>query len=322
VFYRELIDTLQVQPGVAAVGFTSHVPMSGSDSRIGLGIEGDEPAPDEPVRAHWRVVTPGYFDAMQIRLLRGRLPTDSEVENRAPVAVINRTAAERYWPGVDPISLRLRVLTPEWRQIIGIIDDVRHWGPSAGVNPEVYLPGFRTPTNLVVRGNQSQLALAAMVRERVARLSPETGLTNIRMMDDIRRESVASPRFYLVLLGLFASVGLMLAVVGVYGVMAYTVAQSRADIGVRMAIGARGADVVRLFVDEGLVLIGVGLALGTLGAFLLTRVMAGLLFGVTPTDAPTFTAIAILMGLVALVASYVPARRAANVDPLMALRHE
>jgi putative ABC transport system permease protein len=156
----------------------------------------------------------------------------------------------------------------------------------------------------------------------MARLSPEIALTNIRMMEDIRGESVASPRFYLVLLGLFASVGLTLAVVGVYGVMAYTVAQSRADIGIRMAIGARGADVVRIFVDEGLVLTGVGLALGALGAFLLTRVMAGLLFGVTPTDAPTFTVIALLLGAGALMACYVPARRAASVDPLMALRHE
>lgn len=321
-FFRALLDSLQAQPGVVSVGFTSHVPMSGNDSRMGLGIEGDEPEPDEPVRAHWRVVTPGYFDAMRIRLARGRLPTMAEVENRASVAVITRTTAERYWRGIDPIGRRLRVLTPEWREIIGIIDDVRHWGPSAPVNPEVYLPGFRTPTNLVVRGTQSPLALTGMVREQVATLSPEIALTNIRMMDDIRRESVASPRFYLVLLGLFASVGLILAVVGVYGVMAYTVAQSRGDIGIRMAIGARGADVVRLFVDEGLVLTGVGLVLGALGAFLLTRVMAGLLFGVTPTDAPTFTAIALLMGVVALVACYVPARRAANVDPLMALRHE
>jgi putative ABC transport system permease protein len=321
-FFRELLDAMQAQPGVESVGYTSHVPMSGNDSRIGLGIEGGEPNPGEPVRAHWRVVTSGYFAAMQIRLSRGRLPTEPETENRAPVAVINRTAAERYWRGVNPIGKRLRVLTPEWREIIGVIDDVRHWGPSRPVNPEVYLPGFRTPTNLVVRAAQDPLALTGAVREQVRRLSPELALANIRTMDEIRGRSVASPRFYLILLGIFACLGVMLAIVGVYGVISYTVVQSRADIGIRMALGARGNDVVRMFVDEGLLLTGVGLALGAIGAFVLTRLMAGLLFGVTATDVPTFAATALLMGVVALVASYVPARHAASVDPLMALRHE
>jgi putative ABC transport system permease protein len=141
-------------------------------------------------------------------------------------------------------------------------------------------------------------------------------------MDEVRGRSVASPRFYLILLGIFACVGVMLAVVGVYGVISYTVAQSCADIGIRMAIGARGTDVVRTFVEEGMVLTGVGLALGAIGAFVLTRLMTGLLFGVTATDAPTFAAMALLMGLAALAACYVPARRAANVNPLMALRRE
>jgi putative ABC transport system permease protein len=322
VFFRELLDALQTQPGVERVGYTSHVPMSGQDSRTGLGIEGGEPNPGEPVRAHWRVVTPGYFAAMQIRISGGRLPTERETENRAPVAVINRTAAERYWRGMDPLGKRLRVLTPEWREIIGVIDDVRHWGPSRPVNPEVYLPGFRNPTNLVVRAVQDPLTLTGAVREQVRRLSPELALANIRTMDAIRGRSVASPRFHLILLGVFACLGVMLAIVGVYGVISYTVAQSRTDIGIRMALGARGNDVVRAFVDEGLLLAGAGLALGAIGAFVLTRLMAGLLFGVTPTDGPTFAATALLMGVVALIASYVPARRAASVDPLLALRHE
>jgi putative ABC transport system permease protein len=322
IFFRELLAAIEAQPGVDSVGFTSHLPMGGRDSRMGLGLEGREPDPKEPVRAHWRVVTPGYFAAMQIRLASGRLPTQSDMEDGSPPAVINRTAAERYWPGVDPIGKRLRVLTPEWREIIGVIEDVRHWGPSSPVNPEVYLPGFQTPTNLVVRGAQGSSALMSAVREQVRTLSPELALANIRTMDDIRGRQLASPRFYLILLGIFACGGVVLAVLGVYGVMSYTVVQSRADIGIRMAIGARGGDVVRMFVDEGLVLTGVGLMLGAIGAFLLTRLMTRLLFGVTPTDAPTFVAMALLMGVVALVACYVPARRAANVDPLMALRRE
>lgn len=321
-FFRQLLGVVQAQPGVESVGLTSHLPMGGNDSRMGLGIEGGAPDPVEPVRAHWRVVTPGYFAAMRIRLARGRLPTDPETEQRALVAVINRTAAERYWPGVDPIGRRLQVLTPEWREIIGVVGDVRHWGPSSPVNPEVYVPGFRTPTNLVVRGAADPLALTGAIREQVRRLSPELALSNIRTMDEVRASAVASPRFYLMVLGIFAAVGMLLAAVGVYGVVSYTVAQRRTDIGIRMAIGATGRDVVQAFVDEGLVLTGAGLVLGAVGALLLTRLMRSLLFGVTPTDAPTFAAVTLLVGLAAMAACYVPARRAAKVDPLVALRHE
>jgi putative ABC transport system permease protein len=320
-FFRELSDNLQAQPGVRSVGYTSHVPMSGADSRQGLGIEGREREPGgQPVRAHWRVVTPGYFSAMRIRLARGRFPTASEVDTQASVAVINRTAAERYWRGVNPIGKRLQMLTPEYREIVGVVDDVRHWGPASPVNPEVYLPGVRTSANLVVRAAGSSSAIAGTVREQIQKLSPGLAVTNMRTMDEIRGKAVASPRFYLILLGIFASVGLILAIVGVYGVVSYTVAQSRIDIGIRMAIGARGNDVVRMFVDEGLVLTGIGLALGAIGAFVLTRVMAGLLFGVTATDVPTFAAMALVIGVVGFLACYVPARRAARVDPLMALR--
>jgi putative ABC transport system permease protein len=320
-FFRELLDNLQAQPGVHSVGYTSHVPMSGADSRQGLGIEGREPEPGgQPVRAHWRVVTPGYFPAMQIRLARGRFPTASEVESQAPVAVINRTAAERYWRGVNPIGKRLRTVTPEWREIVGVVEDVRHWGPANPVNPEVYLPGVRTSANLVVRAAGSSAAIAGTVREQIQKLSPGLAVTNMRTLDEIRGEAVASPRFYLILLGVFASTGLLLALIGVYGVVSYTVAQSSVDIGIRMAIGARGNDVVRLFVREGLMLTTIGLALGGIGAFALTRVMAGLLFGVTATDASTFGAMALVIGVVGFLACYVPARRAARVDPLMALR--
>jgi putative ABC transport system permease protein len=322
VFFRELLDRLQVQPGVHSAGFTSHLPMSGSDSRMGIGIEGRQAEPGEPVRAHWRVITPGYFTAMQMRLARGRFPTERETQSRAAVAIINRTAAERYWRGVNPIGKRLRVLTPEWREIIAVVDDVRHWGPAAPVNPEVYLPGFRSPANLVVRAVANPMTLTATIREQVRKVAPDLPVATIRTLDEIRGRSVASPRFYLILLGIFGGVALMLAVVGVYGLISYTVAQSRRDIGIRMAMGARGKDVVRMFVDQGLVLTAFGLTLGAVGAFALTRLMGSLLFGVTPTDASTFAAMALLMGLVAVVACYVPARRSAAVDPLIALRHE
>ena len=147
------------------------------------------------------MITPGYFDAMQIRLLAGRFPTDREAQDRAPVAVITRTTAERYWRGQNPIGRRLRLLTPEWREIIGVVDDVRHWGPSSPVNPEVYLPGFGSPTNLVVRATQNPVAVVATIREQVRTLSPDLPVArNDTDLDEIRGLSVASPRFYVLLL--------------------------------------------------------------------------------------------------------------------------
>jgi predicted permease len=322
VFFSELLDRVRAQPGVHSAGYTSHLPMSGVDSRAGIGIEGREPDPtDEPTRAHWRVITPGYFSAMQIQLVRGRFPTESEGQTRAPVSLINRTAAERYWPGVDPIGRRVRV-QQEWREIVGIVKDVRHWGASSPVNPEVYLGGFWPRTNLVVRAAQNPVALTTMVREQVRALSPTLPVATIRTMDEIQGQSVASPRFYLLLLGIFGALALVLAVLGVHGLISHAVTQSRRDIGIRMALGARGQDVVRTFLREGLVLTACGLSLGIIGAFALTRLMAALLFSVTPTDSVTFVATALLMGLVAVLASYVPARRSAAVDPLTALRHE
>jgi putative ABC transport system permease protein len=213
-------------------------------------------------------------------------------------------------------------VTRDWREIIGVVEDVRHWGPASAVNPEVYLPGFWERTNLIVRGAQSPAALTSMIREQVRRLSPAMPLATIRTMHEVRGQAIASPRFYLLLLSVFSAIALVLAVLGVYGLVSYAVSQSRRDIGIRMAIGARETDVVRLFLGEGLALTAMGLSLGLAGAFAATRVVASLLYGVTPTDAGTFVAMTMVMGTVALLASYVPARRSAAVDPLTALRHE
>lgn len=321
VFFSGLLEGIHAQ-GVDSAGYTSHLPMSGDDSRAGIGIEGRPPDPgDEPTRAHWRVITPGYFPAMRIRLIRGRLPTEQETQAAALVSVINRTAAERYWPGVDPIGKRFR-LQRQWREIVGVVDDVRHWGPSNPVNPEVYVPGFWPRTNLVVRAAQDPATLTAIVREQVRRLSPAMPLEGFRTMDEVRERSVASPRFLLLLLTAFSAVALILAVIGVYALVSHSVAQSRRDIGIRMAIGAHGHEVVRLFLREGLTLTACGLVLGLAGAFAATRLMTALLFGVAPTDTLTFAGTALAMGVVAVLACYVPARRSASVDPLMVLRHE
>lgn len=321
-FFRELLDSVRGLPGVTAAGYGSHLPMSGDDSRSGLAVDGLVPTSDEPVRAHWRVITHGYVEAMGIRLRDGRLPTEQETIAAAPVAVINRTAAARYWPGRHPIGQRLRMLTPEWREVIGVVDDVRHLGPAAPVNPEVYLPALRNPTMLVVRAGDDPAVLTGLIRAQMRRLAPDLPLASARTMAEIQSRAVASPRFNLLLLGTFAALALVLAVVGVYGVMSYTVAQRQADVGIRMAIGASQGSVVRSFLGEGVMLTILGLALGLLGALAVTRLLTTLLFGVTPTDGPTFAAMAALLGLTAMLACYVPARRAARVDPLTALRRQ
>jgi putative ABC transport system permease protein len=320
--FKELLTRVRGVPGVTQAGYVSHVPMSGDDSRSALAVEGLVRTSDEPVRAHWRVVAADYFAAMRIRLLDGRMPSELEAEKIAAVAVINRTAAERYWQGQNPIGKRLRILTPEWREIIGVVDDVRHLGPAAPVNPEVYIPGLRNPTNLIVRSSGDPSALTNAIRAEIRHLSPELPLSAARTMEEVRDRAVASPRFNLILLSTFAAMALVLALVGIYGVMSYTVSQSKADVGLRMAIGAGRADIVQLFVREGLLLTALGLLLGATGAWALTRLMTTLLFGVTPTDAATFAAIAALMGSTAIAACYLPARRAAGVDPLVALRRE
>ena len=326
-FLRELLEKVGTLPGVGSAGFTSALPMTAQDARTGFVVEGLESTPNNPIRVHPRTVTPGYFAAMKIRLREGRLLSEEDVQSgditrqTNPVAVVNRTAAERYWPGQTPVGKYIQILGTR-REVVGVVDDVRHWGLATPANPELYMPGYRSPTNLVVRTVQDPANLAQPVREQVRQLAPDLPLAAIRTMEEVRGRSVASPRFYLALLGVFALVSLVLACAGIYGVMSYTVHQSTREIGIRIAMGARPGQVIRQFVREGLKLIAISLIVGGAAAYGLTRLMRTLLFGVTPTDPQTYIAIAALTTTIALVACYIPARRAAKVDPLTALKQE
>jgi len=242
------------------------------------------------------------------------------------VAVINETMARRFWPNQDPIGKRVRfVRLQEVVEIVGVVGDVRRFDIGSAVDPEIYWPYLQKPRWAIyftIRTSVDPLGVVPAVRSRVAGLDRDVLVSNVWTVDRLVSVSLTGPRFNLLVLGSFAVVALLLASVGIYGVIAYSVAQRTREIGIRMALGARSSDVLRLVVGQGMVLTLIGVAIGVAAAFGLTRLMASLLFGVGATDPLTFALVALLLTGVALLACYLPARRAARVDPMMALRHK
>jgi putative ABC transport system permease protein len=282
VFFRDLMERVRGLHGVTGVALTSHLPMGGNDGRTGIAVEGREPDPNEPTRAHGRFVSPEYFETMRIPLIQGRLPIESDLRDGFPgVVLINRTAALKYWPGQDPVGRRIRMFGPDWREIIGVVDDVKFWGLAKPVNPEVYLPVLRNPAIMVVRTDGDTSELMTAIRDQVRQVDANLPLSTARTMEDvIGQMEIGPPRFYLGLLASFGVLAVILAAAGIYGVVSYTVAQRTREIGVRLALGARPQSVLRSVLRHGLTLTLVGLALGIAASTVLTRWMRTLLFGV------------------------------------------
>lgn len=323
-FYGQLIERAAAIPGIESAALTSVVPFGG-DSDVSFEIEG-KPLPQSEARtpvAWYRLVSERYFDAMRIPIVAGRGFTRAEP---APCLIVSETMAKRYWPQENPLGRRIRASadTP-WLTVVGIARDVKSRGPAATPQVEMYIPYWFMPERgiaVLLRTTGDPLLQAAALREAVKAADPALPIANLTTLQGLRSDTVAEPRFFTVLLAAFALSGIALAAIGIYGVIAYTVAQRTNEIGVRVALGASRADVLRLVVMDGMKLALAGTLLGVAGAAALTRLISSLLFGVKPSDPLTFAATALGVCAVALLASYLPARAALRADPLRALRAE
>jgi putative ABC transport system permease protein len=328
--YQRLLGRVNVLPGVESAGLVNVLPLGTDFDTAGTEPEGLVYSPGTLPYPERYIVTPGYLAAMGIRLLRGRLLTDADQAGTPLVALISNTAAERWWPNQDPIGRRVKVpgfdYTPQpWRTVVGVVEDVKQAGLDAPHAMQIYLPHaqYSIPyLTFVVRTKTDPLRLAPEIRREAMQLDPELAVSNIASMDQVLSDSVAPRRFSLVLLMALAGLGLLLASVGVYGVISYGVSQRTREIGIRMALGAARSNVLLLVVGQGMKLLLIGALAGTLLALLLTPVMSSLLFGVSPSDPVAFLGCVFFVALVAFLASYIPARRAAKVDPMVALRYE
>jgi len=330
-FFTRLLQRLEMLPGVQAAGLTISLPPFLLAMTDNFMVEGQVLAPNQTVPlGPLLFVNETYFSTLGAPLLRGRFFTERDDDKAPDAAIINETLAKQYFPGVDPVGRRLKIGGPErpnntWNTIVGVVADINYSGLDAPPEPVVYYPFRQNTTNnqyVVIRTAMNPQSLERAVRVVVADLDKDLPIVNLRTMDQLMTEAVAPPRFRTILVSMFAVVGLLLAAIGIYGVMAYAVTERTHELGVRIALGADRGDVLRIVLGEAAWLAACGVGLGVAGALGATRLIQTLLFGVTPTDALTFVAIAMLLTATAFVASYIPARRATRVDPMVALRYE
>jgi predicted permease len=331
-FYRDLPPAIRSLPGIESAGLGSDIPWTGYDDNTGgFTIEGKQPPPHQDFHARYHMATPGYFRALGIPLLGGRFFSDADKPDSPLVLIINHAMAERYWPGEDAVGKRLTFedhpKAKDWITVVGIIGDVKDQPNSPGAEPAFWWPflqaGYGSANLLLaVRSQSDPQLLVGAIRQQVARLDPALAVADIRTMNQIVTTSVATPRFAFLLVGLFGGLAIVLAAIGTYGVIAYSVSQRTAEFGLRMALGAQRFDVLRLVLLQAGKLVLAGTAAGILLALLLAQALKSLIYHVSPADPLTFTAIGFAVVAVALFACYIPARKAMEADPMIALRAE
>jgi putative ABC transport system permease protein len=336
-FYDEVLQRVKALPGVLSAGYTTSVPLEWKGGTSGFVVEGrsvqEMIAQGLSFDSNHRQVSIDYLRTMGIQLRHGRYFNESDNERSMPVAIINETMARQYWPKEDAVGKRFKLGDPDenrpWMSVIGVVADVRQMGPDLPVKAEMYLPYqqikdhiFFSPRDLIIRISVEPMSLVAAVRREINAVDPDQPISNIRTVNEILDEETATRRVGMTLLTTFAALALILASLGIYGVLSYFVAQHTAEIGVRVALGAQVTDILGLVIKKGMGLALVGVMVGVAASLALTRLMATLLYGVSPTDPTTFVLIALLLTAVALLACYIPARRAAKVDPMVALRYE
>jgi len=322
-FFSDVLRRTESLPGVRSAALSDSLPLSPSRAQLVIVlpwlVRGSN-----IVQMNRFAVSPSYFYTLGIPLLKGRTFTDRDDEQAGHVAVVNEALGRRLWPGQNPVGRDLPLLQNKLK-VVGVVGNTHHDGPGAGVESEIYVPYLQAPggdLQLAARSAIDPASLADAVRHEIAAVDPEQPIAHVATLEQTLSQTIAPRRFNTLMLGIFACIALALATVGIYGVIAYSVTQRTHEVGIRMALGAERSDILRLVVGQGLRLALIGVAIGIGGALALTRFLSSLLFGVTATDPLTFIAVSIVMAGVALLACYIPARRATTVDPIVALRHE
>jgi len=311
-------------PGVLAAAAASDLPLAGNLMTTEITLAGES----RIRQALYHRVSPNYFRTMSIPLRAGREFTADDKKDAPPVVVINERMARRYFAGVDPVGRRMSIRMlekPVEHEIVGVAADAKQMNLADETGIEMYVPYLQRPwltTDLVIRASGDPASLIVPVQRAVREVDKDLPAANIKTMEQLFSESVAQPRFYTTLLGTFATIALLLASIGIFGVISYAVTQRTHELGVRIALGAQKSDVLRLIVGQGMMLVGLGILLGLAAAFAVTRFLSSLLYGVSAIDPFIFAAVPVLLAGVALVACYIPARRAMRVDPMVALRYE
>jgi len=331
-FYDQVLQRVSALPGVISAGYTTSVPLQWKGGANDFTIEGRASEPRVFANAIHRQVSAGYLQALGVGLRQGRYLDETDNQQSIPVVIVNETMARQFWPNGDALGKRLKLGVPKkapWVTIVGVVADVRQMGMDVPVKAEMYFPYrqitthfWNAPRDLVIRTTGDPLSIAAAVRQEIHEVDRDQPVSNVATMAELLGEETGPRRVGMFLLLAFAGVALLLASMGIYGVLSYFVSQQTSEIGVRMALGAERRHILGLVLRKGMGLAMAGVVLGLAAAFALTRLMASLLFGVSPNDPFTFAAISLLLMVVALLACYIPARRATKVDPLVALRYE
>jgi predicted permease len=337
IAYQQMLDRVASAPGIQADAIASLIPLSGNDDEIGIWLgRGPQPAPDQMTSSLFYITTPGYLKVMGIPLLEGRFFNDRDTTASRPVVVIDDVMAKHLFPGQDPVGKQLNMMVIGPAEIVGIVGHVRHWGldsdDTAKIRNEMYFPFLQIPDKympeivvgapLVLRTATAPLSTVSAVRANVAGPTNDQPIYSVRTMEQMISGSLTERRFTMLLLIIFASAALVLASVGIYGVISYSVTRRTHELGIRMALGAQKADVLRLVVRQGMILAVTGISIGIIGAVAVTRLLSGMLYNVRPTDPLTLLAVSFVLAGVALLACYIPARRATKIDPMVALRYE
>ena len=328
MFLSQLLDRLHALPGVDTAGVVNTLPLSSNSSSTPVSVDGQPPAaPGETARTDYRVVSQGYFDTMRIPRLRGRGFTTRDQDTATPVVVVNQTFAERFLAGGGPVGQRVRLGDADgpWREIVGVVGNVKHTGLTLQANPETYVPLHQSAPELmalVVRASGPTAGLAAAIESEMRALDPDQPADGVYLMDQVVDTAMLVQRAAATFTAAFGVLALVLATMGLYGVIAYVAAQRVPQLAIRMALGAQPGDVLRLVLRQGVVLALVGIGIGLATAFAMTRLLSSLLYGLAPTDPATFAVVAVGLVTLTLVACFLPARRASRIDPMRVLRLE